>query len=89
MRLIPTGGDSKKAETVKGHYELWKDIHPDGTVEQFLESLKPAPDDNVFYLQSDTPTSKKFPYLWLQVGMGPDGKGITLNLVRKKENGNP
>ena len=70
----------------KSNYELWKESgHPTGTPEEFLASLKGKDGDDNVYIQADPPVvTQSTPALWIQTGLGPQGNGITLNLIRKK-----
>lgn len=74
-----------KSSIVKGPYELWKEHNPLGTPQQFLDSLKAESTTNLI-IQAETPNpiEIKNDVLWIQHSMGPNGKGLTFNLVRKK-----
>ena len=84
MGLFIIGGGGRV--NVKGPFELWKESgHPTGTVEEYLESLKGKSGDDNVYIQNAMPSNVTTPCLWIQTGIGPDGKGITINLLTEKK----
>lgn len=84
MLLVIVGRSSGQAP--KSNFELWKESgHPTGTVEEYLASMKGADGDDNVFIQDNQPTlTNDQPALWIQTGMGPQGKGITLNLVKRR-----
>lgn len=83
MGLFIIGGGGRV--TSKGPYELWKESgHPTGTVQEYLDSLKGAPGDDSVFVQPNQPVNPKLPCIWIQTGIGPGGKGITINIMTEK-----